>query len=766
MHWSARILSSLESKTFVGHEYACSDTTALSENHFIVSQTIKGSVIEFMQHFRKFSFIVLLLLSAVVPQIGSSQSIDDCLACHSDSTLTTERHGKAVSLFVDRSIQKKSPHAKLICTACHVGFDAANIPHKEKITPVNCVACHNNAVSRHAFHSPVLKAKGEGAGLVVACKQCHGTHNVESVKAKYSKYSGARLIETCGSCHAKVKENFLKSEHARAFYAGIKGAPDCITCHKNPISRISADLDTAQFKRTQEKVCLSCHLDNVDVKQRISPTAGFIASYDASVHGAALTRGIGKAANCIDCHGSHEVNKGSNPDSRVSKQNISTTCGTCHPNIAQAFQNSIHGTALRNGVLAAPTCTDCHGEHNILKHTDPKSPVAAGNVSSQVCSPCHSSVKLSQKFGFTSDRYKSFADSYHGLAGKHGSVEVANCASCHGVHDIKPSSDSTSRINKKNLANTCGQCHPGANENFTRGSVHVIAEERQEDVLYFVTTMYIILIAVVIGGMLIHNILDFIKKSKKQLMYRRGLLSRTHPGHRLYVRMTLEERLQHALLLLSFFTLVFTGFALRFPGAWWVAGFRQLSPSMFELRGILHRMAAIVMVLASLYHLYYIIFTDRGKKLFHDLLPVWKDIEDAFGVLKYNLGFSTVKPKFDRFSYIEKSEYWALVWGTMVMAATGVILWFDNTFLGLLTKLWWDVARTIHYYEAWLATLAIIVWHFYFVIFNPDIYPLNLAFWKGTLTEEEMEEEHPLELEEIKRKEIGYSEIEDDKAPL
>jgi cytochrome b subunit of formate dehydrogenase len=148
------------------------------------------------------------------------------------------------------------------------------------------------------------------------------------------------------------------------------------------------------------------------------------------------------------------------------------------------------------------------------------------------------------------------------------------------------------------------------------------------------------------------------------------------------------------------------------------------------------------------------LFVPRGKQLIRDLLPKIEDVTDAIGVLKYNLGISSVRPKFGRFSYIEKSEYWALVWGTFVMAGTGVILWFDNTFLGLLTKLGWDVARTIHYYEAWLATLAIIVWHFYFVIFNPDIYPINLAFWKGTLTEEEMEEEHPLELEGIRHAEM------------
>ena len=120
------------------------------------------------------------------------------------------------------------------------------------------------------------------------------------------------------------------------------------------------------------------------------------------------------------------------------------------------------------------------------------------------------------------------------------------------------------------------------------------------------------------------------------------------------------------------------------------------------------------------------------------------------------------EPRFERFSYIEKSEYWALVWGTILMGATGAILWFDNTFIGLLTKLGWDVARTVHYYEAWLATLAIIVWHLYFVIFNPDVYPMNLAWWKGTLTEREMLEEHPLELERLKADDAARDDDDDD----
>ena len=118
-------------------------------------------------------------------------------------------------------------------------------------------------------------------------------------------------------------------------------------------------------------------------------------------------------------------------------------------------------------------------------------------------------------------------------------------------------------------------------------------------------------------------------------------------------------------------------------------------------------------------------------------------------MLQYNLGLTPVKPKLDRFSYIEKAEYWALIWGTLVMAGTGFAMWLDNSFMNLFGKLGYDVARSIHYYEAILATLAIIVWHFYFVIFNPDSYPMNTAWFTGKLSQPEMEEEHPLELERI-----------------
>ena len=260
------------------------------------------------------------------------------------------------------------------------------------------------------------------------------------------------------------------------------------------------------------------------------------------------------------------------------------------------------------------------------------------------------------------------------------------------------------------------------------------------------------MIVVTIGGMLLHNVLDFGRKAAHQLRIRRGELEEEPAAPRQYVRMTRLERIQHASLLVSFFLLALTGFMLRFPDAWWVQGIRRLSTHAFNYRSIAHRVAATLMVAASIGHLVYVTLTTRGRALIKDFLPKLSDLREFEHSIRYLAGLTHERPRFGRFSYIEKAEYWALVWGTMVMAATGFIMWFDNTFLGILGKLGYDVARTVHYYEAWLATLAILVWHVYFVIFNPDVYPMNMAWLTGTLSEREMRNEHPRELDEIQKR--------------
>lgn len=695
-----------------------------------------------------FSFLVAFLVLNLHSDLFA-QSNEDCLACHDDNSLTMEKGEKEISLYVNPAVLKNSIHNKISCVSCHVGFDPEEFPHKENIQPIDCRICHKDAPIKHQFHPKMIRTTGVNGSSDVSCKSCHGIHDVKSTKVSGNKWHSSNLNSSCGSCHKDVANIYKDSQHHVAFQQGFKDAPDCLTCHKTQIVKISEGRDAVQLKLAQEKLCLSCHLEKPEIRDKTLPSPGFIASYESSIHRVALANGNADAAGCVDCHTSHDVRDGLDPESHVSRQNIPATCGNCHTEITKEFSESVHGVSALKGNKDVPTCTDCHGEHDILEHTDPRSRVAFRNVSEQVCSPCHSSLRLSEKYGIRTDRFKTFTDSYHGLAIRGGSLAVANCASCHGVHNIKPSSDPASMIHKDNLIETCGSCHPGANERFAAGKVHITYDKDEDPLLYWISTIYILLIISVIGGMFIHNLLDFLKKSKIKKLKLRGLIKHEPVGHALYLRMTLNERLQHGTMAISFILLVITGFMLRFPEAWWVEYIRSLSEDAFDYRSLIHRIAGVAMITVSLYHIYYISFTQRGRQLVKDLFPRWQDVTEAIGIAKFNLGFSKIKPALGRFSYIEKVEYWALIWGTFIMSITGIILWFDNTFIGLLTKLGWDAARTIHYYEAWLAFLAIVVWHFYFVIFNPDVYPMNTAWLTGKISEEEMKDEHPREYEKL-----------------
>ena len=150
---------------------------------------------------------------------------------------------------------------------------------------------------------------------VCASKACHGTHNVESPKTPGAKFSAGRLTESCGSCHKEQAAHFPASAHGKALAEGVKGAPNCLSCHRSTVAFVVGTTDTLSVKRAQEQLCLSCHRDDPDVRARTSPTAGFIAAYDTSAHGAALLKGNAKVANCVSCHGSHDMKKGSDPTS-------------------------------------------------------------------------------------------------------------------------------------------------------------------------------------------------------------------------------------------------------------------------------------------------------------------------------------------------------------------------------------------------------------------------------------------------------------------
>ncbi|MCF7824578.1 MAG: cytochrome b/b6 domain-containing protein [Candidatus Marinimicrobia bacterium] len=222
-----------------------------------------------------------------------------------------------------------------------------------------------------------------------------------------------------------------------------------------------------------------------------------------------------------------------------------------------------------------------------------------------------------------------------------------------------------------------------------------------------------------------------------------------------YTRFSVNQRLQHFFMFVPFIILVITGFPIKYPESSF-GSFVFAAIGGIETARSVHRFAAAIMILDFVFHVAYVaynILVNRAplSKLY--LLPGKKDAQDILKNLKYFLFLSDERPRFHKFSYIEKFDYWAVFWGMFIMAGSGIILWFPVEFSRIVPGVVIQIAYIAHSDEALLAFLAIIIWHFYNVHFNPRVWPANKVWYKGTLTEEEMEHEHPMELEEIKEKE-------------
>jgi len=322
----------------------------------------------------------------------------------------------------------------------------------------------------------------------------------------------------------------------------------------------------------------------------------------------------------------------------------------------------------------------------------------------------------------------SFIDSYHGEKSGVGDSSVANCASCHRAHRILPSEDQTSSIHLDNLQTTCGNCHEGISQELASTRIHSENGQHKQGWPYFFTVLYLVLITATVTGMVLYIIIDLWRQIRN--MMRKEQVK----------RMSKWAVLQHSMLMIIFSLLVITGFALRFSDSWW-ADLLFGRQGGFPIRSIIHRVSAVLFFLSALMHLFYL-QGNRGQKFIKMMSPRWLDIRQFIQMLKFNLGVSDIHPEFGRFSFAEKFEYWALIWGSLIMAVTGTVLWFDNFFSQLLSPVVLDVMRVIHYYEAWLATLSILIWHLYSTVFSPKVYPMNPSWLTGKMPREQYLKEH------------------------
>lgn len=610
-----------------------------------------------------------------------------------------------------------SPHAGMSCLSCHVG---ATEPHRDGVATRGCTACHAEAGKDLAAsaHNPGV----EGAPN---CYTCHESgHGVHSLTCEHLQPTfGPRI---CAQCHANETDVYLKSAHARAAEAGNGQAPTCDYCHGEAHSTEPVATDHQLSAEHQPVFCGGCHAGKEATPESPFSIPDPRAALLESVHGEINAETGTYNANCADCHYLHDEQPAWHYASSTHFMNVAQTCGTCHAHEYELYASSVHGVAAAAGVRDAPTCPDCHGDHGVVSVAT----YEAGGRGTRVvatCSSCHYSLALNAKFHLPNDRVETFEHSYHGVVSEGGKTTAADCGSCHRFHDVLPASNPRSSVNPANLEETCGACHLRATERFVGTDVHRALERPRRTPGDYVAIVYIVMIVVVIGGMIGHNVVDYIAKIRE---IRRAQFERS----KVVVRLRRIERIQHIVLITSFAMLGFTGFSIKFPSAFLFSWLVKLEGA-YPIRVTVHKIFAVILILASLYHIGYLLFTKNGRARLRAIRPRLSDFRQGVMTILHALGLVKERPEFGEFNYAEKAEYWALVWGNIIMALTGLYLWLDPYIQKYFPYWLYEVLRTIHFYEAILAVTAIVVWHFYFVIFDPSIYPMNFAWLDGKVPE-------------------------------
>jgi len=542
----------------------------------------------------------------------------------------------------------------------------------------------------------------------------------------------------CYLCHNKISDEHKESIHGISLEAGMTESAHCWDCHgSHSIVKTSSE-DSPVYPVNLVQTCGNCHDDPTFSEKHYSSVKQPGKMYSTSVHGKLVQNGRLDAASCITCHGIHNIKNRIQDGSLISSVNVSKVCAECHKEIAEEYEQSIHWMAVKKGVDESPTCNDCHSEHAVhaINSVDKNKRDEIKKIQEITCLECHKNLLLSSRFGLEGESAGNYQDSYHGLAVMRGDEDAAMCVDCHGVHKILPKYHNESDIHEDNVVATCQRCHPGANEVFSKSYSHSSMEEgsakKIEDIVGFI---YFWLIVIVIGGMAAHNLIIFIYDLRKR---RREINKEIR-----IPRFTKNELIQHVILLVSFSVLAITGFQLKYPNSWWSEGLTGLGLNEVN-RQWTHRISAVIMMALSLYHVIYLIFTARGRDVLKSLFLKFSDIKEAIHNVLYHLNIRKKHPQFENYNYIEKAEYWALIWGTFVMGLTGFILWFP-TMIGDWAPIWViKVSEIVHFYEAILATLAIIVWHWFFVMFRPQEYPMSFTCVDGKMTIVHYKEEHKM----------------------
>jgi cytochrome b subunit of formate dehydrogenase len=598
------------------------------------------------------------------------------------------------------------------------------------------VAFVGGAVAKSDAGTPVAKLDK------ASCLKCH--------ENKHDKIKVPIVID------GEEDERELRQIDTRKYAKSVHSNLQCVDCHRNIVdSQKNHQLDKSAAKAD----CITCHQDlwakarqaGKD-KPRLELVFKNIEAYKNSFHARENKDIPGTPlAKCDDCHSSHEFDvppKGSERRTAWHKS-IPETCGTrCHEDQLEIYATSVHGEeVIDKGNIKAAVCTDCHSAHSVTGTSSDAYKLA--NV--QSCGNCHK------------EEIASFRDTYHGKVSTLGWAYTARCVSCHDSHGIKAVEDPKSKVHPNNRLKTCQSCHDGkklplATEGFATFAPHANAHDfAKYPQMYVVTKFMIWLLIGVFAFFWLHSALWYYREWRERKLFKTEAHVRTEgldlPAGKHFERFALGWRIGHLVFAITTMALVLTGTTALFADSAWAPVVAKAFGGP-QVLGYIHRIAAAIFIGIFFIHFIYVmqkLLRDKDFTWFgpDSLVPNWKDLDDMIGMFRWFFGKGP-KPQFDRWTYFEKFDYWAVFWGVSVIGMSGLMLAFPHITAQYLPGWVFNVATVVHGEEAFLAAVFLFTVHFFNNHFRPNkLPPPDVVMFTGTQSLEEFRHEHPAQYQRL-----------------
>ena len=583
-------------------------------------------------------------------------------------------------------------------------------------------------------------------------EQAHAANAAKSAKA--AKPDARNLAnDTCLGCHGNqgfatrgadgktrqlhvIKDKFGKSVH---------GKRNCVECH--------TDITEIPHKTgaTHKVNCVNCHdalwkaakaENKTQENARLGVVVQQIDHYMKSIHARANRDDQSRAnAICSDCHAPHYIYPKGSAERAEWRLSIPNACGKCHAKEREQYATSVHGKAVLNDKNpAAAICSDCHTSHDVA---DPAKDTAK-LVITKNCGGCHS------------ENLKTYTGTYHGQVNTLGYAYTAKCFDCHGSHDVQRVNDPISAMHPDNRLKTCQKCHEGATKGLTSFEPHGTSHDfARYPAIWVASKFLLLLIGATFAFFWSHTALWFYREYKE----RKERASRPHVKTdelregkfkgKHYQRFPLIWRVAHLTFALTLMVLTLTGMSVLFADTHW-------APVVIHWLGgtkvaaVIHRTFAVLFLIVFLVQL--ISFASQiayNRGTFDgfgpdSLAPRLQDLWDILAMFKWFFGLGP-RPVFDRWTYWQKFDYWAIFSVVTVISVCGVVLWAPSTTTSFLPGWIINVATIFHGELALVAVLFLFTVHFFNNHFRPDKFPLDVVMFTGSMPLEAFKREHRVE---------------------